>query len=178
MARPQAQIDRKQFESLCGLQCTREEIADFFEVDMDTVTNWCKRTYGKSFSAVFGEKRARGKISLRRNQFRMAEKNANMAIWLGKQYLNQKDRPEEEAQDNTQETQESSNRLFEVLAPHFLPTWQKILKGEINEVVEKGGRGSTKSSFCSVAVIELLRQHPDCNAVCLRKVGDTLRTSV
>ena len=178
MARPQAQIDKKQFESLCGLQCTREEIADFFEVDMDTVTNWCKRTYGKGFSAVFGEKRAYGKISLRRNQFRMAEKNANMAIWLGKQYLNQKDRPEEEVQDNAQETQESSNRMFEVLAPHFLPTWQKILKGEINEVVEKGGRGSTKSSFCSVAVIELLRQHPDCNAVCLRKVGDTLRTSV
>ena len=32
-----------------------------------------------------------GKISLRRSQFRLAEKNANMAIWLGKQYLEQPD---------------------------------------------------------------------------------------
>lgn len=28
---------------------------------------------------------------MRRSQWRLAEKNANMAIWLGKQYLDQKD---------------------------------------------------------------------------------------
>ena len=30
-------------------------------------------------------------MSLRRSQFRLAENNATMAIWLGKQYLGQKD---------------------------------------------------------------------------------------
>ena len=30
-------------------------------------------------------------MSLRRNQWKLAEKNTTMAIWLGKQYLNQKD---------------------------------------------------------------------------------------
>lgn len=39
-----------------------------------------------------------GKISLRRAQFRLAEKNANMAIWLGKQYLRQTDTIDLESQ--------------------------------------------------------------------------------
>ena len=91
MARPHKQIDQKSFESLCGLQCTKEEICSFFELTDKTLENWCKRTYKKGFSDVFKEKRGKGKISLRRAQFRLAEKNANMAIWLGKQYLDQKD---------------------------------------------------------------------------------------
>lgn len=91
MARPLAEIDKKQFENLCGLQCTKEEICGFFEVTDKTLENWCKRTYEAGFSEVFRQKRGKGKISLRRSQFRLAEKNANMAIWLGKQYLDQKD---------------------------------------------------------------------------------------
>lgn len=71
-----------------------------------------------------------------------------------------------------------SDRLFELLAPQFLPTWQKIVRGEADEALEKGGRASTKSSFCSIGIIKLLQLHPDCNAVCIRKVGNTLRTSV
>lgn len=71
-----------------------------------------------------------------------------------------------------------SDRLFELLAPQFLPTWQKIVRGEADEALEKGGRGSTKSSFCSIGILKLLQLHPDCNAACLRRVGNTLRTSV
>lgn len=91
MARPRKEIDQKNFESLCGLQCTKEEICGFFDVTDKTLESWCKRTYKAGFSEVFKQKRGKGKISLRRNQFRLAEKNANMAIWLGKQYLGQKD---------------------------------------------------------------------------------------
>ena len=47
-----------------------------------------------NFSEVFKEKRGLGKISLRRNQWRLAEKSATMAIWLGKQYLGQRDQVE------------------------------------------------------------------------------------
>ena len=91
MGRPRAEIDRKQFENLCGLQCTLEEICGWFGVCSDTLESWCKRTYKMNFSEVFKQKRGVGKISLRRSQWRLAEKNANMAIWLGKQYLGQKD---------------------------------------------------------------------------------------
>ena len=37
------------------------------------------------------EKRNIGKISLRRSQWRLAEKNVTMAIFLGKQYLGQRE---------------------------------------------------------------------------------------
>lgn len=104
MARPRKQIDQKQFESLCGLQCTLVEICGFFDVTDKTLDSWCKRTYGASFSDVFKQKRGTGKISLRRAQFRLAEKNANMAIWLGKQYLGQSDKV-------TVETRENNNLL-------------------------------------------------------------------
>lgn len=30
MARPRKEIDQNQFENLCGLQCTLEEICSFF----------------------------------------------------------------------------------------------------------------------------------------------------
>lgn len=91
--RPKKEIDRESFEKLCGLQCTEEEICSFLNVTDKTLTNWCRKTYKKSFSEVFKIKRGTGKIALRRSQFRLAETNATMAIWLGKQYLGQSDNP-------------------------------------------------------------------------------------
>ena len=91
MARPRKEIDQKQFENLCGLQCTLEEICGWFDVTDKTLDSWCKRTYHASFSEVFKQKRGAGKISLRRSQWRLAEKNATMAIFLGKQFLGQRD---------------------------------------------------------------------------------------
>ena len=91
MARPKKEIDQKQFENLFGLQCTLEEICGWFDVCSDTLETWCNRTYKKSFSEVFAQKRGAGKISLRRSQWRLAEKSATMAIFLGKQFLGQRD---------------------------------------------------------------------------------------
>lgn len=94
MARPQIQIDQKQFESLCNMQCTLQEIAGFFKCSIDTIERWCERTYDESFADTYKKYSQNGKISLRRYQFKLAEKNASMAIWLGKQYLGQTDRIE------------------------------------------------------------------------------------
>ena len=93
MARPRKEIDQTQFEKLCGIQCTQEEIAGFFDVSPDTIERWCKRTYDSGFAEVFKTHSADGKISLRRYQFKLAERNAAMAIWLGKQYLGQRETP-------------------------------------------------------------------------------------
>ena len=90
----QDRIDKKQFENLCGLQCTLLEICDFFDVEDDTLNSWCKKTYGTTFSEVLKQKRGKGQISLRRMQWKLAEKNTAMAIFLGKQYLGQKDKIE------------------------------------------------------------------------------------
>ena len=92
MARPLKVIDQVEFEKLCGLQCTKLEICDWFNVTDKTLESWCKRTYGCGFSETFEKKRGKGKIALRRTQFKLAEKSAAMAIFLGKQYLGQADR--------------------------------------------------------------------------------------
>jgi hypothetical protein len=95
MARPVKEINQIEFEKLCGLQCTRDEICGWFGVTDKTLDGWCKRTYGEGFSAVYDKKREAGRISLRRAQFQLAQKSAAMAIFLGKQYLGQRDTPVE-----------------------------------------------------------------------------------
>ena len=97
--RPRIEIDKTQFEKLCGLQCTRDEIAAFLNVSHDTLERWCNREYGESFASVFAKKKEFGKVSLRRMQFKLAEKNAAMAIFLGKNMLGQTDHVE--VVDNT-----------------------------------------------------------------------------
>ena len=106
--RPRKEIDKKQFESLCAFQCTLFEVCSFFDVTDKTLDAWCRRTYGANFSEVFKEKRQIGKISLRRSQFKLAESNATMAIWLGKQYLGQK--------DNISEMQGALEKLDQIIA--------------------------------------------------------------
>lgn len=92
MGRPKKEIDQEQFEKLCEMQCTQEEICNWYNVTDKTLTRWCKETYGSAFSEVFKQKRGRGKISLRRIQWQLAQNSVPMAIWLGKQYLNQRER--------------------------------------------------------------------------------------
>lgn len=99
MGRPLKEIDKGQFEKLCGLQCTRDEIAAFLDVSHDTLERWCKKTYGVTFASIFAQKRELGKVSLRRMQFKLAEKNPTMAIFLGKNMLGQTDHVE--VVDNT-----------------------------------------------------------------------------
>lgn len=91
MGRPQKEINAEEFKKLCGLQCTLNDIAGFFDCSADTIERWCKRTYNATFADIYKMFSATGKVSLRRNQFELSKKSAAMAIWLGKQYLDQKD---------------------------------------------------------------------------------------
>lgn len=97
MGRPRKEIDKDQFEKLCYLQCTLLEIASFFSCSEDTIENWCKRTYTDengnpmTFSEVYKIHSAGGKISIRRWQFKMAEHNPGMAMFLGKVLLGQRE---------------------------------------------------------------------------------------
>ena len=95
MARPKKEFNQKQFEAMCAIQCTEEEICGIFDCDDVTLNRWCKDTYGKRFSEVYKQKRQGGKMSLRRKQWEMAGMNPTMAIWLGKQWLGQTDKVEQ-----------------------------------------------------------------------------------
>lgn len=93
--RPKKKISKEDFEKLCAMQCTLAEIAGFFDCSEDTIERWCLSEYDQRFSEVFEQKSCKGKISIRRNQFRAAETgNTTMLIWLGKQYLGQTEKQE------------------------------------------------------------------------------------
>lgn len=68
--------------------------------------------------------------------------------------------------------------MKDVIAPVFWGVHCEIRRGEVKELVLKGGRGCGKSSYASLELILQLLRHPDCHAVVMRKVGGTLRTSV
>lgn len=74
----------------------------------------------------------------------------------------------------------SSNgvKLSEILSPAFKPIHKAILEGTAHQFVLKGGRGSTKSSYASVETPLIMIQHPDMHAVVMRKVANTLRSTV
>jgi len=110
--RPKKEFDKKAFSDLVGLGCNQEEICWYFRdetgktANIDTLTRWCKRTFGMTFQEYFKQNGFMAlKIQLRRNQFELSKKSAAMAIWLGKQYLDQKDSIEVESSitDNTRE---------------------------------------------------------------------------
>ena len=85
-------ISQEQFESLCAIQCTEEEILSVLKVSKDTLLRWCKEIYNTDFATIYEEKRQLGKASLRRMQWKTAEKgNVTMQIWLGKNLLGQKE---------------------------------------------------------------------------------------
>ncbi len=91
MGRPRIEINKEEFEKLCALLCSEEEIASWFDVSVDTLCRWCKREYGVTFAEIYKTKSEKGRIALRRYQFKLAEKYPAMAIFLGKQYLGQRD---------------------------------------------------------------------------------------
>lgn len=65
-----------------------------------------------------------------------------------------------------------------MVAPVFAPVVFDIQEHAHTEYVFPGGRGSTKSSFVSLQVIDLLMKNDQMHAVVMRQVADTLRSSV
>lgn len=79
---------KRAVRSLGQIQCTEEEIASFMGVTVEVFkTEWNKQ----AFQEELQNGKNNGKASLRRIQFKLAEKNPSMAIWLGKNFLGQRD---------------------------------------------------------------------------------------
>lgn len=70
-------------------------------------------------------------------------------------------------------------RMVDTIIPMFDDVLLDIFRHDHVHYVFPGGRGSTKSSFVGGIVIPLLIiQNPDVNAVCFRKVGNTVQNSI
>ena len=88
VGRPKIPIDYDTVEKLANIQCTQQEIASFLGCSVDTLQR------DEEFCGIYKKGQENGKMSLRRMQYKLAEKNTAMAIFLGKQYLGQKDNVE------------------------------------------------------------------------------------
>jgi hypothetical protein len=89
------QIDWDQFEKLCQMQSTLEEISGWFNCSEDTIERAVKRKYLTNFADIYKKKSSRGKISLRRKMFETAmDGNVTMQIFLSKQLLGYRDNPD------------------------------------------------------------------------------------
>ena len=91
MAPPLKEINWKTFEVLCKLQCTQSEIASSLGIHHETLIRRVEQEFNEPYASVYKKFSEGGKCSLRRFQFQQAEKSCAMAIWLGKQYLGQRD---------------------------------------------------------------------------------------
>lgn len=84
-----AKIDMQELEKLCALQATDEEIAAWFGVTTRTIE---RRRTNPKFAEVMERGKAKGRISVRRQQMKLLEAgNATMGVWLGKTILGQSD---------------------------------------------------------------------------------------
>ena len=89
MGRPRVKIDVAELEKLYGMQCTDEEVAAFFGISTRTLA---RRREVKKFTEAIDRAKAKGRVSVRRNLFRMAAAgNIAAAIFLAKNVLGYRD---------------------------------------------------------------------------------------
>lgn len=69
-------------------------------------------------------------------------------------------------------------KLSSIIAPHFWELHRDIRRHGHTYYWLEGGRGSTKSSDISIEIPPLMIKNPECHAVVLRKVGNTIKNSV
>ena len=91
--RPKIIVDWKTVGKYLQAQCMATGIAGLLGISTATLYRACKRDNKINFETYSEQKKSEGKELLRGKQFQTAMTgNVPMCIWLGKQYLEQKDR--------------------------------------------------------------------------------------
>jgi len=116
--RPRVEFDLTQIEGLGSIMATHEEIASVMGCSVSTVQDRMKGD--EDFSMAYKKGQAGGKLSLRRAQQQAVGRgNITMMIWLGKQWLGQKDQVTVDA------TVEERTGVAHVPPEVTLEHWQK-----------------------------------------------------
>lgn len=102
--RPKADIDWKRVDDLLIVGCSGKEIAASIGVNYHTLYDRCFTDHGIQFSEYSQSKYAKGDSILRAHQFAKAigkttEGDNTLLIWLGKNRLGQKEKPEGDVAD-------------------------------------------------------------------------------
>ena len=98
MSAKKINIDWKIVDKYLQSQCSGTGIASLLGINENTLYRHCKVDNGEEFEAYSRKKKCEGKELLREKQFKTAMGDNNgavtMQIWLGKQYLEQKEKQE------------------------------------------------------------------------------------
>lgn len=87
MPRKRAEFDRRLVKQLASFGCTQEEIASACGVSISTLQRHAREDIDNGYAEM--------RRSLRKWQYESAKSgNLGMLIWLGKQYLGQKEKSE------------------------------------------------------------------------------------
>ena len=76
------------------MQCSAQEVADWFHVSVDTLDRRLHEEYKCGFAEFFARHRTKGKMAIRRNLFQLSSHNATAAIFLAKNHLGMTDKLE------------------------------------------------------------------------------------
>ncbi len=79
---------------------------------------------------------------------------------------------------NENKFKSEKNKIEKLIAPAFKKVFEDLVKEKHTHYWLKGGRGSTKSSFISIQIINGIMADKNANCVALRKVGQNLKDSV
>jgi hypothetical protein len=130
--RPRLEFDLRQVEQLGAIMCTDEEIAGVLGCNVDTIR---ERKKEPEFSGALEKGRAAGKASLRRMQWAAAKGgNPTMLIWLGKQWLGQRDKQDVEHSGTV-------GGVLIVPAPVTTEDWAAAAEGQQREIAAKRASG-------------------------------------
>lgn len=95
--RPEKPIDWSIVDKLLQAHTPGTEIAASFDMHPKTFYRRVEEEFEITFTEYCAQKRSKGKNNLRLAQLKNAlEGNTSMQVWLGKNWLNQKDDPKEE----------------------------------------------------------------------------------
>lgn len=93
--RKRIKIDWNKVDKMLAAGCNGVEICGALGISYDTLTRACNREKKAEFADYSAQKRASGDNLLRMAQFKNAMAgNVSMQIWLGKNRLNQTDKPQ------------------------------------------------------------------------------------
>ena len=89
--KPRVKIDYETVTKLAAMFCTDEEIASFLGISSKTIQR--RKQDDEEYCLAYKKGFDMGRVSLRQSQYKSAvtQGNVTMQIWLGKQYLGQKD---------------------------------------------------------------------------------------
>lgn len=88
-------IDFEKVFQLATYQSTKEEIFAMLNISQSELYASENKAYKEKFDEAYFAGKEAGKNQLRTAQFKMAQKSVPMSIFLGKQYLNQSDNPQQ-----------------------------------------------------------------------------------